>query len=172
MNIVDIYLESLINNNEKVIKKVKVAGAIIIKKGDNDEDMILLIQRAKEDNWPMVWEYPRGKLKKGESNIQGLKREVKEETGLDIEVIKYIDKYTYIADEGKRESTQYNYLCKMKNPNQKIKLSFEHDDYQWVTQFGLIELLCSDEMKKTISRVFNVDTQIVNYPERDEEILE
>ena len=130
----------------------------------------LLIQRAKKDHWPLFWEFPRGHVEHGESIIKGLKREVKEEVGLDVEVIKYIGKFKYSSDE--KETTQYNYLCEMKNPNQRVKISFEHDDYRWVQTFGECELLIPSEMKKIVARVFNVDTQIVNYPERDEEILE
>ena len=123
--------------------------------------------------WPNVWEFPRGKENLGENNIHAtLKREVKEETGLDIYIIEFIDKYEYIADKGKRKSTQYNFLCKMKNPNQKIKLSFEHQDYRWITSVGEIELLVPSEMKKTILKVLNQDEKIIVYPNSKEMIKE
>jgi len=163
------YLEFL--TNTKNVKVVPVAGAVIMKKNDNGEDCILLIQRSKEDNWGMIWEFPRGKCDKGDADklFKCLKREIKEETGLDVTPIKYIDKYEYIADNGKRRSIQYNFLCKMNNPDQKIKLSFEHDNYKWVSSFGVIELMVPPEMKKTISKVLNIDDSIVNYS-FDEEI--
>lgn len=165
--------EFLIGQDKDVIKEVNVTGAVILKTGDGSSS-VLLIQRAHNDNWPDVWEYPRGKCDKGDSkNLNKcLKREVKEETGLDIDIIKYIDKYEYIADHGKRKSIQHNFLCRLTNPNQKIKLSKEHQDYKWVSSVGEVELLIPSEMKKTISKVLNTDNQIVNYPETKEVINE
>lgn len=168
------YLEFLMGQEDLVEKIVNVSGAIIIKNGEHNKKMLLLIQRSKEDHWPFIWEFPRGKCDKGDSKklVECLKREVKEETGLDVIPIKYIDKYEYIADKGKRKSIQYNYLCKIKNENQKVKLSKEHDNFMWVESMGQCELLVPSEMKKTISRIFNRDIQIIDYPEKDEKIEE
>lgn len=156
------------------MKLVNVSGAVIIKKSPSGSNLLLLIQRAKKDNWPFVWEFPRGKCDKGdESNLKScLKREVKEETGLDVEPIKFIDKYEYIADEGKRKSIQHNYLCKLKNENQEIKLSKEHDNYKWIQSFGEVELLVPPEMKKTIAKVFNVDSSITSPEDNKVEVVE
>jgi 8-oxo-dGTP pyrophosphatase MutT (NUDIX family) len=168
-----LYQEFLIGQDSEVVKEINVAGAVITKTMEDETKSILLIQRDKNDHWPLIWEFPRGKANPGENNIKKiLKREVKEETGLDIEIIKYIDKYEYLADQGTRKSTQYNYLCTVKNPDQKIKLSKEHQDYKWVSSMGEIELFVPSEMKKTILKVLNRDYQIVNYPKTDEVIEE
>lgn len=140
------------------IKKVNVAGGVIYYEGENNEIKILLIQRAKEDAWPNFYEIPRGKCDNGpnESLINCLKREVKEEVGLDIIPLKYIDKFTYTSEKGSRLSTQYNILCKPKDQNQKIKLSFEHQDWKFITTPGEAELLVLPEMKKTIKKAFEI----------------
>lgn len=153
--------------------KIPVAGAIIIRKDIHNNDELLLIRRSKTDSWAMVWEFPRGKVKKGEDVREGLIREVKEETGLNVNIIKFIDKYVYIADEGTRISTQYNFLCEMKNPKQEVKLSFEHDDFRWIKSVGEAELLVPSEMKKSIAKIFNTDKMIVAYDmEKDKETIE
>jgi len=169
-----LYQEFLMGQDEKVEKEINVAGAVIIRRNEEDSFSVLIIQRASDDHWPLIHEFPRGKCDKGDKNKlhECLKREVKEETGLNIVIIKYIDKYEYIADEGKRKSTQYNYLCMMTNPDQKIKLSKEHQDYKWVSSMGEVELLVPSEMKKTISKVLNKKEQIVYYPKTDEVIEE
>ena len=169
-----LYQEFLIGQDSEVVKEINVAGAVIVKTNEEGTKSVLIIQRAADDHWPSIHEFPRGKCDKGDQDKlhKCLKREVKEETGLDIDIIKYIDKYEYLADQGTRKSTQYNYLCTMKNPNEKIKLSKEHQDYKWVSSVGEIELLTPSEMKKTISRVLNRDYQIVNYPKTDEVIEE
>lgn len=161
-----------IYNTDKVEKKVNVAGGIIFKEQDGEKPALLLIQRAKDDHWPNFMEFPRGKCDNGpnEALIACLKREIKEETGLDIIPLKFIDKFSYTADEGKRLSTQHNYLCKMKDPKQKVKLSKEHQGFQWITTPGEAELTVLPEMKRSIIKAFEMvdpDIQIVNYPEND-----
>jgi len=157
----------MISDEKKITKFMNVAAAVITKKGENDENLILLIQRAADDHWPLHWEFPRGKCDKpvGEDLKHCLKREVKEECGLDIIPIKLIDTFDYIADHGTRKSTSYNFLCKMEDENQKIKLSKEHDNFRWIQSMGEVELLVFADQKKTISKVLNTDGQIVNYPD-------
>jgi ADP-ribose pyrophosphatase YjhB (NUDIX family) len=60
-------------------------GAVIV-----DEGRVLLVQRGHE---PMMgrWSLPGGLLELGEPLTEGVKREVKEETGLNVEVIGLIE---------------------------------------------------------------------------------
>jgi 8-oxo-dGTP diphosphatase len=169
-----LYQEFLMGQDDLVEKEINVTGAVILKNNDEGTQSVLLIQRSKQDNWPNVWEFPRGKCDKGDKNKleECLKREVKEEVGLDVEIIEFIDKYEYIADKGKRKSTQFNFLCRMLDSKQKIKLSFEHQDYRWIDSVGECELLIPSEMKKTISKVLNQDEKIVIYPKIKEVIGE
>lgn len=173
---IDEYLKELetVSDEDKIKIRTKVGGAVIIKKGENDETLVLLIRRAADDHFPLHYEFPRGGCDYGnrdsgkdEPLIPCIKREAKEESGLDIIPIKFIDKFSYLADKGTRLSTQYNYLCRMKNPNQEVKLSKEHDDYKWVQTVGEIELHCLPEIKKTISKILNTDTQIVTYHDNE-----
>jgi len=144
---------------------MKAAAGIIFKEKD-DRRFILLIQRAADDHWPLHYEFPRGKCDKpiGEDVIKCLKREVKEETGLDVSPVKYIDKFTYLADGGKRKTTCYNFLCKMDNSDQKIKLSKEHDDYKWIGEVGEAGLLVMPEQRESIEKALNVDRSITIDP--------
>jgi 8-oxo-dGTP pyrophosphatase MutT (NUDIX family) len=174
--LLDKYLEELTTrDDEKEIKvRTNVAGAIIVKEGENGEKLVLLIQRSADDHWPLYYEIPRGGCDFGNRNsgkdepiIKCLRRETKEECGLDVKPIKFIDKFSYIADQGTRESTQYNYLCEMTKPNQEVKLSKEHQDFKWVQSIGIVELMVLPEIKKSIIKVFNLDKQIVTYPESE-----
>ena len=168
-----LYQEFLIGQDKDVVKEINVAGAVILKVNDEHTNSVLLIKRSHHDHFPDIWEFPRGKQNQGEKDIRKtLKREIKEETGLDVEIIKYINKYEYIADQGKRKSTQFNFLCRMIDSKQKIKLSKEHQDYRWVSGMGMVELLVPPEMKKTIFQVLNQDEQISEYQKTDEVIKE
>jgi 8-oxo-dGTP diphosphatase len=148
---------------------MNVAASVIVKEM-NGEKYILLIQRASEDHWPNFWEFPRGKCDKpiGESILKCVKREVKEETGLDIIPGDVIDIYEYVADEGKRLSICHNILCRLVDENQKVKLSKEHQDFKWISGFGLIELLLLPDQKRVIEKVLNREASIVSYPENKE----
>ena len=57
---------------------VSVAAVIL----DDDEDHVLLIRRRDNDRW----EPPGGILELGETLDEGVRREVREETGLDVRV--------------------------------------------------------------------------------------
>lgn len=58
-----------------------VVGAIIL----NSENEILLTQRAPFKTFPLMWECNGGSILTGETSLQGVLREVKEEIGLTFE---------------------------------------------------------------------------------------
>jgi 8-oxo-dGTP diphosphatase len=59
---------------------VHVAAAVIC----DDQGRILLARRGEDMHQGGLWEFPGGKLEPGESIAQGLKRELKEELGIDL----------------------------------------------------------------------------------------
>jgi len=63
--------------------KTSLATAAIIK----ENDKIFLAQRKKNDNFPLYWEFPGGKVEKDETPEECLKREISEELGIEIEII-------------------------------------------------------------------------------------
>jgi len=106
------------------IQKIVVGG--IIKNNDNK---FLILGRKKDDFMGGIDEIPSGKLENGETLFEGLIREVKEETNLDVEYIdNYIDYFDYVSGSGK-QTRQYNFFVTTKNTDD-IKLT-EHDYYIW-----------------------------------------
>lgn len=64
-------------------------------------DAILLLKRRADDFLPNVWEIPGGHLDSGESIPEALRRELKEETGLDLVAIqRYLGHYDYDGEFG------------------------------------------------------------------------
>lgn len=49
---------------------------------------ILVTQRSEKMKLPLKWEFPGGKLENEESEIECIKREIKEELNIDIKIIK------------------------------------------------------------------------------------
>lgn len=162
------HIESLIADEDKIEEVINVAAGIILKEEDGIKK-VLLIQRAADDHWPLHFEFPRGKCDKGKNEDVNLCaiREIKEETGLDVKLEKYLGKYFYYAMAGKRKTICYNFLCTMKNPNQKVKLSHEHRTYKWITQVGEAELLLYPDQRKFIEMVLSTENPIKSTPEND-----
>ena len=78
-------LEQRTNN----LLKVVVGGLIYQNK------KILICQRKEEGDHPLKWEFPGGKLKDYENNQEALKRELKEELGIEIYEMIFFDEYFY-----------------------------------------------------------------------------
>jgi 8-oxo-dGTP diphosphatase len=60
---------------------IKVAVGILFDYGN-----VLICQRKSSARYPLKWEFPGGKVEEGESPTDCLKRELKEELGLDVDV--------------------------------------------------------------------------------------
>jgi 8-oxo-dGTP pyrophosphatase MutT (NUDIX family) len=86
----------------------------------------LLLKRAQQ---PLIWGPPGGKLHKDEDPVQGLQREVLEETGLEIQVFQPVT--TWFGKFNNLPILSIDYLCTC-SANQ-ILLSNEHEDYRWLT---------------------------------------
>ncbi|MFQ6056991.1 MAG: NUDIX domain-containing protein, partial [Methanosarcinales archaeon] len=70
-------------------------GCIIL----NEKEEVLLLKRSKIlENEPGMWSRPGGTVKFGESVEEALKREVKEEIYVDIEIVRFLE-YTEIINE-------------------------------------------------------------------------
>ena len=93
------------------LKKEKSCGCIIIEK-----DKVLLIQQTKGH-----WGFPKGHVEVGETEIETAKREVKEETNLDVEINEN-KRYTmeYITDKGTLKQVVL-FVAKKINGNEKYQ---------------------------------------------------
>jgi 8-oxo-dGTP diphosphatase len=102
---------------------------------------ILLSKRADAaDYLPGIWEDIGGRIKQFEEPEEALRREVKEETGLDIEILKPLA--VFHDYRGKRTAENelliVTYWCKAQS--NQVVLSNEHSAYQWVSPQEGLEL--------------------------------
>lgn len=97
----------------------------------NDKNELLLIKReSKDPHCPGAWEIPGGRLELGENPFEGLKRETKEETGLDIRILNPLRVRHFTRDDGQK-ITLISFLCKPISSS--ITLSEEHVAYSWTS---------------------------------------
>lgn len=117
-------IKELLNNlKDDGIQKV-IAGAVI----RFDDGKILLLERTPEEFKGGLVELPSGGVEKGENVIDGLAREIKEETGLEVESIdKYIGSFDYQSSSGKKVR-QLNFVVSVKPGEVKINPS-EHSQF-------------------------------------------
>jgi ADP-ribose pyrophosphatase YjhB (NUDIX family) len=89
-------------------------------------DGSLLFLRRKNDPAMGQWWFPGGRIHREESFEETLHREVKEETGLEIESYRFIKAYSRVFPE--RHDITIVYLCKCKES--KIEIDSEHSEYK------------------------------------------
>lgn len=65
-----------------------------------DNGKVFIAQRAAEDPLPHKWEFPGGKMEEGETPQQCLKREMKEEFGMDVSVMEFFGESVYHYEHG------------------------------------------------------------------------
>ena len=101
-----------------------VVAAIIIK---NDKYFIAQINRNK--HMGLSWEFPGGKVEKGETFEIALKREIKEELNIEINIKNKLGEENYQDD--KINVKLHYFICS--HIDGAINLS-EHEDSAWVTK--------------------------------------
>lgn len=103
----------------------KNALAIIFNK---NMDVLLLKRSSYEKQWqPNKWALVGGGVEKNEEPIDAVKREIKEEIGLEIE--NFIEKFVLQRNE---DSVEHMFITKYIGDNNDIKLNDEHEEYKWV----------------------------------------
>ena len=96
-----------------------------------DAGRLLIVKRvADDDHYAGKWDLPGGRLASGEDPLEGLRRETKEETRLDIEILLPIDVQHFTRDDG-QVITMIIFLCRPLTD--RVVLSKEHAEYRWVS---------------------------------------
>lgn len=109
---------------------INVTCAIIVK-----DDKILVAQRSESMKLPLKWEFPGGKVEENEDEIECIKREIKEEINIEIEVVKKLSSSIY--DYGTFKINLIPFIAN--HISGEIKLS-EHKDYKLLDKNELLNL--------------------------------
>ena len=102
------------------------------------DQKILILKRVRPSSDGLgYWELPGGGLEYGETPHEALIRELKEETGLDIKIIKPV--YTFTAIRPDYQTVGIGFLTIPTNDH--VQLSHEHTDYQFVSSTELLQYI-------------------------------
>ena len=118
----------------------------------NDEGKILAIFRTETaPSRPNTWDLPGGEVDFGESPQDGIRREIKEETGLEVEDVRPFDTEVHLFPEEGVYWLTIAYKCKASSNN--VVLSWEHNNYKWVTPEEFLQLESSPRFQKFIKNL-------------------
>lgn len=139
---------------------LSVAGYIF------DQNKVLLIHHRKHDLWLPVG----GHLDENETPDQALLREIKEEIGLDVEILNQNDMplkgntkfnlatpfYVNVHSVGDHDHCCFFYVCKALNPEQ-LKINKELKNFAWFTKSDLDkgQIPVPDDVKNQCLKAFD-----------------
>ncbi len=109
----------------------------VIKKNNH---YLLTKRRSPKKEWNK-WQFPGGELKFNESLENALTRELKEELGVEVKIIKFIPRVFEI----RRKKDNFHglffvFLCHLLNNSQKIVLNSEASEFGWFTKEEILNL--------------------------------
>ena len=113
---------------ENIEPPLATVGALIF----NAKKEVLMIRTQK---WSGLWGIPGGKIKRGESSLAALRREIKEETGLNITDIKFVLVQDCISSKEFYRDAHFvllNYTCKCVAKHPRVVLNEEAREFQWL----------------------------------------
>jgi len=123
-------------------------GAIIF----NSENRVFLAKRgAGARNEQFKWEFPGGGVEFGELLQDAVKREVKEEYDLDIEVEQLLDVVDHLLPEEKQHWVSPTFLCRYKSGSPRIMEPDKCEEIGWFDLDKLPESHMTSASRKSLA---------------------
>jgi 8-oxo-dGTP diphosphatase len=127
------------------MKTQRVAVKALIVEGDK---VLLLKRSANEEVYKKLWDIPGGRTEWGETALDALAREVREEANLKVSVKQVWDTWHFIRSDNESQVIGITFICR--RVSGRIKLSNEHTEYKWATVAEVKKLPMNDGMRKGI----------------------
>ncbi len=127
------------------MRREKSAGAVIF----NTEDKKYLLLHYPAGHW----DFPKGHIERGEDEVMAAKREIFEETGLEVEFLfgfREVIRYRFREKSMPVEKTVVFFLATTQE--REIRLSYEHTGYLWLPYKEALEKITYDSSKKILMK--------------------
>jgi len=144
------------SNRQYPDRPILGVGALIFR-----DDCILLAERGKE---PLkgYWSLPGGVVEVGETLDQAIRREVREETGLDVEVVEVLEIFERIMRDAEgRPEYHYvliDYLCLA--PNGEARPASDVAQVAWVRREEVARYRITEGTPRVIQKGFDAAARI------------
>lgn len=130
------------------VKREFSAGGVVFRK-EPEGTLWLVIKPTGKDKWRL----PKGWIEKGESSAQAAQREVKEEAGIEVEVLEKVggEKYFFVQDGQKIFKTVVFYLMEYVQEARE-GYSWETEEIDWLPLEQAKERLAFENEKKILEK--------------------
>ncbi len=104
------------------------AGAFIFLPGKGNAFRLLILDRGNGE-----YDIPKGHIEKGETSERAAVREIREETGIDAQLVPYFhaDTHYFFKRNGETISKNVRFFVSIAS-NDRVKISNEHIGYEWL----------------------------------------
>lgn len=123
---------------------VSVAGLVT-----NDRGEILLVNSP----W-RGWEYPGGLIEPGETFEEALRREIREEAGVEIEILRFVG----ICKNVEKDIVNIDFACRYVSG--ELTTSEESTEVIWATPEKALEMITFPLTKKRLANMLSGDHQV------------
>ncbi len=125
----------------------------------NSNKEILILKRQNSEVYNDLWDVPGGKLEEGDSLLEAITREIREETGLQLEKIITILSSSKFQGQASDKPIIFRniYLVQAKG---NVVISNEHLEYRWVRALDLGNYIFGND--KDLQEVLKQLPNIIN----------
>ena len=116
---------------------------------ENNEMQFLILKRSSHKIYPGLWQMVTGHIKKGETAVQTVLRELQEETGLKpsrLWVVPNVNSFYSSEDDSITMIPVFAAQVK----NDKVIISNEHSEFKWVNSKEAKTLLAWDGQRRSV----------------------
>ena len=122
------------------------AGALVFNRDGGVRSYLILRYPAGH------WDFPKGNIEKGETPVQTMLREVREETGLvsvePVQGFERVIEYFYRRDDKRIHKQVVFFLAESRE--RKVTLSYEHEGYTWAPFERALKVVTYPNSKKLL----------------------
>ncbi len=134
---------------EMPVERAVSAGGVVMREGPTGSEIVICGRRSDR-----VWGLPKGTLDEGESLEEAALREVSEETGLEVEIVKKIGviEYWFTGDGVRYHKWVHHYLMRATGGS-TADHDFEHDRVEWKAIDEALKMLTFNNDKNIVRQV-------------------